>query len=73
MICVTKLDGEKIALNSDLIVQIEDTPDTVIMLVTGQAFRVRETLEEVCAKVGEFRRSTNSRPSVPIGIRECAS
>lgn len=36
MIEVTKLNGEKITLNSDLIEVVEETPDTVITLTTGR-------------------------------------
>jgi flagellar protein FlbD len=59
MIRVTKLNGEVFALNSDLIVNIDETPDTVLVLVTGQTFRVRESLDEVCRRVIEFRREIN--------------
>ncbi len=71
MIRVTKINGESIALNSDLIVHIEETPDTVIMLVTGQAFRVRESVDEICRRVVEFRRAANpGPPKLPAGMRE---
>ncbi|HVX64960.1 MAG TPA: flagellar FlbD family protein [Bryobacteraceae bacterium] len=71
MIRITKLDGESIALNSDLIVHIEETPDTVITLVTGQAYRVRESLDEICRRVVAFRRSLGPVPvKLPAGIRD---
>ncbi len=71
MIRVTKLDGESIALNSDLIVHVEETPDTVIMLATGQAFRVRESMDQVVNRVVAFRRSIgDGSPKLPVGIRE---
>jgi flagellar protein FlbD len=62
MIRVTKLSGEVFALNSDLIVNIEETPDTVIALTTGQVFHVRESLEEVCRRVIGFKREIHSAP-----------
>lgn len=58
MIQVTKLDHSEILLNSDLIEHIEETPDTVIVLVTGQAFRVRESMEQLRQKIIDFRRSS---------------
>jgi len=43
-------------LNSDLIEHIEVTPDTVVSLTTGQKFMVRESADEVIARVVDFRR-----------------
>ena len=57
MIQLTRLNHVPLVLNSDLIEHVEMTPDTVIMLTTGQIIRVRESAEEVVARVVEFRRS----------------
>jgi flagellar protein FlbD len=45
-------------LNADLIETIEATPDTVISLVTGKKYVVREKVEEVIDRIVEFRRKT---------------
>ena len=63
MIHVTRLNNSSLVLNSDLIEQIEATPDTVISLVNGERFMVRETPDEVVDRVVSFRRSL-SHPSV---------
>ena len=57
MIRLTRLNRVPMVLNSDLIVHIEVTPDTVISLTTGETIMVRETSEEVVEKILDFRRS----------------
>jgi flagellar protein FlbD len=57
MIRLTRLNHAPMVLNSDLIVHIEITPDTVISLTTGETIMVRETSEEVVERIREFRRS----------------
>jgi flagellar protein FlbD len=44
-------------VNSDLIKFVENAPDTVITLVNGEKVVVRETTDQVLARVIEFRRS----------------
>ena len=65
MIRLTRLNHAPMVLNSDLIVHIEVTPDTVISLTTGETIVVLETSEEVVERIREFRRS------VFRGIFEC--
>ena len=57
MIHVTRLNHSAMALNSDLIQEIEATPDTVIRLTTGQKITVLETEEEIIERVRAWRRS----------------
>ena len=59
MIRLTRLNHIPLVLNSDLIEHIDITPDTVIMLTTGQIIRVLESADEVVARVVNFRRSIN--------------
>lgn len=58
MIALTRLNGSVFVLNADLIETIEATPDTVISLVTGKKYVVREKVEEVIDRIVEFRRKT---------------
>jgi flagellar protein FlbD len=46
---------EPFQLNTDMIVTIESTPDTVITLATGAKVVVAETPTEVVAAVHEYR------------------
>jgi flagellar protein FlbD len=57
MIQLTRLNHIPLVLNSDLIEHIDITPDTVIMMTTGQIIRVLESADEVVARVTEFRRA----------------
>lgn len=57
MIYVTRLNHSAIALNSDLIEEIEATPDTVVRLTTGQKMTVLETPDEIVERVRAWRRS----------------
>ena len=56
MIEVTKLNGSKILINSDLIETVEETPDTVVTLTTGKKLLVKESRQEVKNLVKSFRR-----------------
>jgi flagellar protein FlbD len=56
MVRLTRLNHLPVVLNSDLIEHIEETPDTVVTLTTGQVLRVRETPDEVIDRVVAFRR-----------------
>lgn len=66
MIEVTRLSGSTVVLNADLIERVEATPDTVITLVTGGLFVVREPVADVVAKVQGWKHAvlTGDRKSV---------
>lgn len=57
MILVHRLKGEPMFLNSDLIEQVEATPDTVITLADGRKVVVSESPEEVVERSRLFRAS----------------
>jgi len=56
MIQLTKLNERPLIVNSDLIQFIENAPDTVITLVTGEKLVVRETVEQIIEMILKFRR-----------------
>ena len=56
MIELTKLNQQPITVNSDLIKLVENTPDTVITLISGEKLVVLESLETIVHRVVEFRR-----------------
>lgn len=56
MIHLTRLNNQPFVVNADLIKFIENAPDTVITLLTGEKLVVRESLEEVLGRVAEFQR-----------------
>ena len=57
MIRVTRLNGERFALNPDLIERVEGHPDTVAFLVDGTKYVVRESVDEVLQEIREYRAS----------------
>lgn len=57
MIQLTRLNNQPFAVNSDLIKFIENAPDTVLTLISGEKIVVLETPETVIEKVIEFRRA----------------
>ena len=57
MISVTRLNGERFALNPDLIERVEAHPDTVAFLVDGTKYVVKESVDEVLREIREFRAS----------------
>lgn len=66
MIQLTRLNNQPLVVNSDLIKFLEQSPDTVLTLVTGEKVIVRETPGEVLKKVIAFRQSIlSSLPSDP--------
>ncbi len=55
MIAITRLDGSTLVVNADLIETIEHSGDTVVTLVSGTRFVVREGVEELIRAVVSFR------------------
>ena len=54
-------------VNSELIKFIENAPDTVITLVTGEKIVVLETAEEVMSKILQYRRELRKvAPAEPL-------
>lgn len=56
MISVTRLNKQPFVLNAELIRTIEQNPDTVITLITGEHLIVRESAKEIIARVIEYGR-----------------
>jgi len=56
MIQLTRLNNKALFVNSDLIKFVEQSPDTVVTLTTGEKIVVLEKPDEVLARILEFRR-----------------
>ena len=80
MICLTRLNNRPLVVNSELIKFIENAPDTVITLISGEKIVVLETAEEVMDRIINYRRilheprliaspdeSAGEQPEVPVG------
>jgi flagellar protein FlbD len=56
MISLRRLNNQAIMVNADLIESLESTPDTVVTLTSGNKLLVRDSMEEVQAKIIDFKR-----------------
>jgi flagellar protein FlbD len=65
MVRLSRLNGQVIAVNPDLITWIEVTPDTTLSLLGGDKVMVRETLDDVIEKIVAFRQEIGDRAHPP--------
>ena len=73
MIELTKLNGSRLVINSDLIEFIEASPDSLITLTTGKKIMVQEPIAQIVEAIVRFRRlirlpDSGVRPAVPSGL-----
>ncbi len=59
MIAVTRLNGEKIYLNAELIETVETRPDTLITLINGNKIMVKENVSDIIKKIRGYHREVN--------------
>jgi len=65
MIKTTDIKGTERYLNSDQIEKIELIPDTLIVLMNGAKYLIRESPDEVIGRITTFRRSVACGPTSP--------
>ena len=56
MIKLTKLNGQDIFINPDLIGNMECNPHTVLHMTSGETIVVKETSDQVVDKIVEYKR-----------------
>lgn len=61
MIEITKMNGQKILLNPDLIEMVEETLDTVMTLTTGKKIIVKESRQTVKNLVELYRKDISAK------------
>ena len=59
MIKVTKINGDSIVINIDLIETVRATPDTVVSLSTGKKILVEENVDIIVKKALQFKRKVH--------------
>jgi flagellar protein FlbD len=69
MIAVTRLDKQRMYLNPDHIICIEETPDTVITLFNGNRYIVVDRASTIISRVVAFRAIISRRASIPAARR----
>jgi flagellar protein FlbD len=67
MIQLTRLNNQLLFVNPDLIKFVERAPDTVLTLVNGEKIVVRDSCDEVLAKIIAFRKSILAGSPVALG------
>ncbi|MCU1693009.1 MAG: fliO2 [Frankiales bacterium] len=55
MIRLSRLNGSEVHLNADLIATVESHHDTVVTLVDGRTYVVRDTAAEVVESITRYR------------------
>ncbi len=63
MIRLTRLNHQPIVVNAELIESLEAAPDTMLSLINGQKMTVRESVEEVLARVLDYQRAIRQGPA----------
>ena len=64
MLKLTRLNGEVIFINADHIELLECTPDTIITLVNGRKYIVREPVENVVLAFIKYKQLTKNAVTV---------
>jgi flagellar protein FlbD len=57
---LTRINGDSVTVNCDLILFVEAASETTITLANGERMKIRESIEDLCDKVMEFKRSVIS-------------
>jgi len=65
MIKLNRLNGFEIVVNAELIEWIEANPDTTITLATGTKVIVRNPMDEVIAKIMDYRKALYASGAQP--------
>jgi flagellar protein FlbD len=66
---LTRFSGPVFALNPDLIERAEATPDTVVTLVNGSKYVIRESLNELMTLIRDYRADIIMAAQVPAESR----
>jgi len=69
MIVVTRLDKQRMYLNPDHIICIEETPDTVITLFNGNRYIVVDRASTIISRIVAFRARISRRAAIPAARR----
>jgi flagellar protein FlbD len=75
MVTVTRLDGTQVVVNAGHLLLVERTPDTVLVLTTGDRLMVRESVDQVVERVIEYRRMIGAQwtPAASAAVPDGAS
>lgn len=72
MIRLTRLNDDRFALNAELIRYVEERPDTIITLTTGERLMVRESMDDVIARTVAYHRAKVTFPMLTAETSQVA-
>jgi flagellar protein FlbD len=55
MVPVTRLNGQEVYVNADLILFLEKSPETILTLQNGKKITVKDSIPQVIEKIVEFK------------------
>ena len=55
MIQVTRLNGQEVYVNADLILFLENSPETILTLQSGKKITVKESIPQVIDRIVAFK------------------
>jgi len=64
MIKLTRLNGEEVVVNADMIRFVESRPDTFVTLTSNDRLIVRESVAEVIKRAISYSRAVRSLPTI---------
>jgi len=67
MIKVTRLNGQEVYVNADLVLFVESSPETILTLENGKKITVKETIPQVIDRVVEFKSRCFPKVTEPSG------
>jgi flagellar protein FlbD len=71
MFWATRISGQEIVINADLVEVVETTPDTVITLIDGKKYVVVESAQEIVDRVVQYRAAIIGVPqTAPATVRQ---
>jgi flagellar protein FlbD len=60
MIRLTRLNNEPIVVNTERVLYVESSPDTLVTLSNGERLHVRESVEEVIERTLQYQRRVHN-------------
>ncbi len=65
MIKLTRLNGQELIINAEMIERLEAKPDTIITLNSGEQYIVRDLVDDIITKVTRYKQEINSPKPEP--------
>ena len=65
MITLSRLNGNVVAINPDLVTWVDVTPDTTVSMLGGEKIIVRDSLQELIDRVVAYRRAIGAAGGHP--------